>query len=429
MYKPVSVVEVRIWDSRVGAVSLDPSTGYYVFEYDLKWIDRRVELSPFNLSIKDPLKRTFQFPSLPADTYKRLPAMLADALPDKFGNALIDAALADEGVPKEQVTPLDRLAYINNRGMGAIEFRPARGVRKVSSTAIKLSLLVDGARKALKGQFDGDKDTEIAIKNIIQVGISAGGARAKAVIAWNPISQEIRSGQQDVADGFEHWLLKLDGVGADLALGTGSDYGRIEYAYYLMAKEAGLDMMPSRLLEENGRAHFMTKRYDRDGNIKHHVQSLCAMKHLDFNMIGAHSYNQYFEAIKGLGMDGKAMQEGFRRMVFNVITSNCDDHTKNFSFLLKQGEAWALTPAYDVTHAHNPDNQWTKQHLLSVNKKFSEINKSDFIAVADLFQIPDATKIINVVIEAVARWSEFADVAQLPIGDQKRIANDFHITR
>ena len=426
MYKPVKVVEVMVWGFRVGAVSLDPNIGYYIFEYDPKWISRGIELSPFNMPVSQPTpQKYFTFQNLSVDTFKRLPAMLADALPDKFGNALIDAALADEGVPKESITSLDRLAYMSNRAMGAMEFRPPRGPKRKSSTAINLALLVEGARSVLEGKFEGDKETEVAIRNIIQVGISAGGARAKAVIAWNPNTKEIRSGQMQVEDGFEHWLLKLDGVGKDLALGSSENYGRIEYAYYLMAGAAEIDIMQSTLLEENGRAHFMTKRYDRDGNTKHHVQTLCAMKHLDFNMIGVHSYHQYFEAIRGLNLGDKAMKEGFRRMVFNVLTANCDDHTKNFSFLLKQDGQWELAPAYDVTHAHNPDNQWTKQHLMSVNGKFSNIVRRDFMVIADLFLIQDANKIIDGLTDTIRRWREFADEAKLPLEEQLRIEADF----
>lgn len=426
MYKPVTIVEVMIWGNSVGAVTLSPQTGFYAFEYNSKWLSQNVELSPFTLPIKDGAK-VHQFPSLSTDTFKRLPAMLSDALPDKFGNALIDAALSAEGVSKEMVSSLDRLAYLNKRGMGALEFKPARGVKKQKTTAVDMALLVQGARNVLLGNFKGDTDAEAAIRNIIQVGISAGGARAKAVIAWNPNTEEMRSGQVEVTDGFEHWLLKLDGVGEDMALGTGSNYGRIEYAYYLMALDAGIDMMPSRLLEENGRAHFMTKRYDRDGNIKHHTQSLCAMKELDFNLIGAHSYSQYFETITGLGLGLEAMQEGFRRMVFNVIAANYDDHTKNFSFLMKQGGHWVLAPAYDVTHAHNPDSEWTRQHLMSVNGKTISIEMSDFMAVADLFKIQKAKVIIDRVLSAVSKWAEFADKADIPESEQLRVSKDFRM--
>lgn len=427
MYKPVDVVEVLAWGERVGAVTLDPSTQYYAFEYDPKWVSRGIELAPFNLPVKSHSTGPVQFIGLAESTFHRLPAMLADALPDKFGNALVDAALADEGVAKGSITPLDRLAYMANRGMGALEFRPPRGRRPRSSTAIKLSLLVEGARSALEGKFDGDRETAAAIRSIIQVGTSAGGARAKAIIAWNPETQEIRSGHLPTESDFEHWLLKLDGVGKDLALGTGAHYGRIEYAYHLMASAAGVHMMPCRLLEENGRAHFMTKRYDREDNHKHHVQTLCAMQHLDFNMIGVHSYNQYFDAIREMGMADTALQEGFRRMVFNVVAANCDDHTKNLSFLLRQGGTWDLAPAYDVTHAHNPDNQWTRQHLMSVNGKFADIAGADLLEVANRFAIPHAHTIINDVQDAVAWWPKFAEQAGLPLSEVHRIENDFRL--
>ena len=426
MYKPIEVVEVLIWDEPVGAVTLDPATGYYVFEYAPRWIKTGVELSPFSLPAKS-AQLQFQFPNLNQETFHRLPAMLADALPDKFGNALVESALAAEGLSKEAITPLDRLAYMNNRGMGALEFKPPRGKKKSANTAIEMSLLVEGARKALEGKFDGDKETEIAIRNIIQVGISAGGARAKAVIAWNPNTHEIRSGQLEVDEGFEHWLLKLDGVGKDLALGSSAHYGRIEYAYYLMAKAAKINMMPSRLLEENGRAHFMTKRYDREGKAKHHTQSLCAMKQLDFNMIGVHSYHQYFQTIDGLELGAEAMQEGFRRMVFNIVAANCDDHTKNFSFMLKQGGRWSITPAYDVTHAYNPESKWTKQHLMSVNGKFTSINKADLMAIADLYMIANAQQIILDVENAIARWEEFASLAAIPKAEQEKVRVDFRM--
>lgn len=412
MYKPVDVIEVVIWGHRVGAVSLNPASGFYAFEYEKKWVEQGIELAPFTLPLKKfNLGKSVVFNDLSVDTFKGLPAMLADALPDRFGNALIDAAMSDEGVSKENITALDRLAYMANRGMGALEFRPPRSHHPESKTAINLSLLVEGAKKALEGAFDGDKTTELAIKNIIQVGISAGGARAKAVIAWNPVSREVRSPHADLPAGFEHWLIKLDGVGKDLALGSGAHYGRIEYAYSLMAKNAGITMMPCALLEENGRAHFMTKRFDRDGNDKHHIQTLCAMKHLDFNMIGTHSYNQYFECIRDIGMGEDTLKEAFRRMVFNVATNNCDDHTKNFSFLLKQGGQWELAPGYDITYAHNPENKWTRQHLMSVNGKFHDIQRADFMAVADRFQIPAASEIINKTFSATSKWREFAHAA------------------
>ena len=422
MYRPVDLIEVRAWGATVGGVSIDPGLGYYVFEYDPKWQARGIELAPLTMPVSQSLH---VFPLLPEATYKRLPAMLADALPDDFGNALIDAWMAREGVPKSAITPLDRLAYLGARGMGALEFRPTRGPRHRKATAVAISRLVVSARNALSGKFDGDRETEAAITNLIQVGTSAGGARAKAVIAWNPETLEIRSGQLPADPGFDYWLLKLDGVGKDHELGTGGFYGRIEYAYYLMAKATGIEMFESRLLEENDRAHFMTRRFDRQNGSKQHIQTLCAMQHLDFKQRGTHDYNQYFQAIAALKLPETALEEGFRRMVFNVLAANCDDHTKNLSFLMDESGKWQLAPAYDVTHAYNPKGEWTYQHLMSVNGKFQDITRADLEAVGDRFLIPGYRRIIKSVSEAVGRWPEFAGAAGLPPAEIQRVLEDF----
>lgn len=422
MYRPVDLIEVRAWGATVGGVSIDPGLGYYVFEYDPKWQARGIELAPLTMPVSQSLH---VFPLLPEATYKRLPAMLADALPDDFGNALIDAYMAREGVPKSAITPLDRLAYLGARGMGALEFRPTRGPRHRKATAVAISRLVISARNALSGKFDGDRETEAAITNLIQVGTSAGGARAKAVIAWNPQTHEIRSGQLPADPGFDYWLLKLDGVGRDSELGTGGFYGRIEYAYYLMAQAAGISMFESRLLEENDRAHFMTRRFDRQNDSKQHIQTLCAMQHLDFKQRGTHDYNQYFQAISALKLPESALEQGFRRMVFNVLAANCDDHTKNLSFLMDESGQWQLAPAYDVTHAYNPKGEWTYQHLMSVNGKFQGITRADLEAVGDRFLVPGYRRIINMVGEAIKRWPEFAGAAGLPPGEMQRVQEDF----
>ncbi|GAA5159244.1 type II toxin-antitoxin system HipA family toxin [Viridibacterium curvum] len=421
MYQPVNVVQVHIWGQLVGAVAADPASGAYVFEYDSRWQQRGIELAPIHMPLA---RRLHVFPQLPALTYKRLPAMLADALPDTFGNALIDAALAREGVAQSAITPLDRLAYVGPRGMGALEFKPARGPRTRKPTAIELADLVTGARAALAGRLSSDHEAAAAIHNLIQVGISAGGARAKAVIAWNPATQEIRSGQLPADEGFEYWLLKLDGVGHDLHLGSGQDYGRIEYAYHLMAVDAGIAMTECRLLEENGRAHFMTRRFDRDGQRKHHLQSLCAMSHLDYNQRATHDYNQLFLTCQALQLDSTAMQEAYRRMVFNVATANNDDHTKNFGFLLREGGPWQLAPAYDITHAHSPTSEWTHQHLMSVNGKFRDIERSDLLLVADRFKIPGAKRIIEQINDVTAGWLAYASKAAISPAEQARVGAD-----
>ena len=425
--KDVPIIEVRVWGRLVGAATLDPAVAYYAFEYDPAWKRTGAELEPLHMSLRG-TRSIFIFPALPEATYFRLPALLADALPDDFGNALIDAWMAQKGVEKSSVTVLDRLAYMGKRGMGALEFRPARGAHNESSAPVEMKELVEEARRLVQGTFSVDHDAKAALANLIKVGTSAGGARAKAVIAWNPKTEEVRSGQFDAAPGFEHWLLKFDGMGKDKELGTGEGYGRIEYAYYLMAKAAGIQMSDSRLLEENGRAHFMTKRFDReviDGKTqKHHVQTLCALNHLDFRQRGTHDYSQLFMTATKLDLDDDAMSQIFLRMAFNVMARNCDDHTKNFGFILRQGAPWNLAPAYDVTHAYNPKGEWTYQHLMSVNQKFRDITRDDLIAVADRFGIRKSENALSDVRAAIDNWSEFTRRANISSLLQSRIAKD-----
>lgn len=411
-YQPVDAVEVTTWGMRVGAVALDPASGFYAFEYYPDWIARGIELAPLTMPARAGVS---VFPALAEATFHRLPALLADSLPDDFGNALIDAWLAAQGVRRADVSPLDRLAYLASRAMGALEFRPSRGPRYRVPSAIELGDLVEGARRLLGGAFAGDRETESALHSLIQVGTSAGGARAKAVIAWNPHTGQIRSGQLPADPGFEYWLIKLDGVGRDSELGAGESYGRIEYAYSLMAKSAGIEMTECRLLEENGRAHFMTKRFDRsDDGAKHHAITLCDFAEIDFRLRGVNDYAQMFQVIDELGLDAAARGQAFRRMAFNVLARNCDDHTKNHSFLLEGPHAsWRLSPAYDVTFAYNPRGEWTYQHLMAVNGKFSGITRADLLAVADRFQVPAPRQLLREVSEAVAGWEAFAAEAGL----------------
>ena len=426
MYKPVNAIEVRIWGRRVGAVALEPGLGYYAFEYDPKFVASGVELAPLRMPLAQ-AREPFIFTELPERSFKRLPAMLSDALPDDFGNSLIDAWMARQGIEKRNITALDRLAYMGKRGFGALEFKPARGSNTGSETAIDLSKMVEAARVAVRGELGKDELAQSALNQIIQVGTSAGGARAKAAIAWNPTTGEIRAGQFEVEPGFEHWLLKFDGMGADRELGGSQDYGRIEYAHYLMATDAGIEMSPCRLLEENGRAHFMTRRFDREGNQKHHLQTLCAIAHLDYRQQSAHDYSQLFQTIQQLGLDYPAREQAFRRMVFNVLAANCDDHTKNFSFILREGSTWQLAPAYDVTFAHNPAGEWTHQHLMSVNSKFKDITPADFLALADRFGIGSAPKVIKQVRQALRQWPRYAQEAAVSQRESARIAQ-YHQT-
>jgi serine/threonine-protein kinase HipA len=428
--KHVRAIEVRAWDRRIGAAALDPGLGYYVFAFDPRWQRTGIELAPLTMPVDNPQGK-FVFPNLPEPTFQRLPGMLADALPDDFGNALIDAWMADHGMSRSEVTPIDRLAYMAKRGTGALEFRPARGPNRESSAPLEMKTLVEDARKLIQGDLSHDAHARAVLANLIHVGTSAGGARAKAVIAWNPKTNILRSGQFDTPEGFEHWLLKFDGVGKYAELGTGGDYGRIEYAYHLMAKQAGIEMYPCRLLEENGRAHFMTRRFDReviDGRtVKHHMQTLCAMEHMDFKQRGTHAYAQLFMATLRLKLGDEALEQVFRRMVFNVMARNCDDHTKNFAFRLKQGGTWELAPAYDVTHAYNPKGEWTYQHLMSVNGKFNDITRKDLLEEADRFSVPGRSSALADVRSALESWPEAAKEARLRDSAVDRVAKDFRL--
>jgi serine/threonine-protein kinase HipA len=420
-----TAIEVRVWGQQAGAVAADPQTSAFAFEYAPDWRRSGVELAPLMMPTTAG-QDVFTFPGL-GESFRRLPGLIADALPDDFGNGLIDAWMAQRGIAKGEITTLDRLAYTGKRAVGALEFHPAKGSQRESAKPIAMQGLVEAARRAVKGDFDGDAHTLAALANLIRVGTSAGGARAKAVIAWNPTTHEIRSGQFDVAPGFEHWLLKFDGIGRDLELGLGGGYGQIEYAYHLMATAAGIRMSPCRLLEENDRTHFMTRRFDRDGNQKHHVQSLCAMSHLDYRQRATHGYEQLFLAIRQLRLPSDAADQAFRRMVFNVLARNCDDHTKNFGFILRKGGAWELAPAFDVTHAHNPKGEWTSVHLMGVNGKFDGIGRDDLLAVSDRFVVPDAKGAIVDVRRALERWPEFAAAAKLSEERTAMIAAEFRI--
>lgn len=412
MYRPVDIVEVRAWDELVGAVALDPRLGYYAFEYAPAFVRRGIELAPLTMPLRS-AHQPFIFPNLPELTYKRLPSLLADSLPDDFGNSLINAWMAQQGVATDDITSLDRLAYMSRRAFGALEFRPARGPQARSTTALELSTLVEGARRVVSGEIIDDGHAHAALLQILSVGTSAGGARAKAAIAWNPRTNEVRAGQFEVEPGFEHWLLKFDGIDAQHELGASQGYGRIEYAYHLMATQAGIAMTPCRLLEEGGRAHFMTRRFDRVGNEKVHIQTLCGLAQLDYRAKGVNDYSQYLDAMRQLRLTPQEFEQAFRRIAFNVAACICDDHTKNASFILSERRRWSLAPAYDVIYSYNPRGEWTYQHLMSVNGKFSDIRRDDLLVLADRFQIANAPTLLAEVKAAVGGWPEFARQAMV----------------
>lgn len=414
----MQTAEVKIWGTLVGAVAWDAATGYSTFEYGPKFRQSGLDLAPLKMPVSDN-RNIFSFPELRKDrdseydTFKGLPGLLADSLPDRYGNQLINLWLAQQGRAQDSMNPVEMLCFIGTRGMGALEFEPSVLKEPKRAFSIEIDNLVATAQKMLEQReaftTNLNEDEEQAVLNILRIGTSAGGARPKAVIAWNEKTGEVKSGQTRAPEGFEHWLIKLDGV-SDVQLGNSHGYGRVEMAYYNMAKACNIEIMPSRLLEENGRAHFMTKRFDREGNdIKHHIQTFCALKHFDYNLVNSFSYEQLFQCMRELRLSYADAEQMFRRMVFNVIARNCDDHTKNFSFILKQGGRWELSPAYDLCHAFRPGSEWVSQHSLSINGKRKEITKKDLLIIGESIRSKKASEIIDEIIDTVKQWNRFAD--------------------
>jgi len=414
-FSHVQAVEVRLYGKTVGALAPD-SRGrpYYAFEYAPSWLREGYSISPLHLPL---IPGVFTFDNLAEGTWHRLPAAIADALPDRFGNSLIDARLAEKGVTKDEITALDRLAYTGDRAMGAMEFRPARSIGK-EPDILDFAQLVSAARDAIRGEAGTDSKAKRALRQLLSVGTSAGGARAKAVINLDPVTGAISSGQRP-EKGKESWLLKFDGVGDESPDGLSQEYGRVEYAYSLMAKAAGIQMTETRLFHENGRAHFMTKRFDRTDPLpgqmpeKIHMQSLCAMNHIDFNLIHTNQYESLLAVIRRLGLPEEALTEAFRRMAFNYLAMNCDDHAKNFAFLMDRQGKWNLAPAFDVTFAYNSMNIWLKEHLMGIGGKFADISLQDMLRFADKHEIPYAKKALAEVRRAIAMWPDFAEKAGL----------------
>lgn len=414
----VKTAFVKIWGQTVGAVAWDEDQGIASFEYEPKFKSNNIDLAPIKMPSKSN-QSIFSFPELrPSknseyDTFKGLPGLLADVLPDKYGNQLINIWLAQNGRPENSMNPIEQLCFIGTRGMGALEFEPTQLKSAKKSFQVDITSLVDVAQRILdkREAFETNlnEEEQQAVIEILKIGTSAGGARPKAIIAYNKETGQVRSGQTNASKGFEHWLIKLDGV-SDAQFGESKGYGRIEMAYYTMAKDCGINMMESELLEENGRAHFMTKRFDREkGSIKHHIQTFCAIQHYDFNEVRSYSYEQLFQTMRSLRLPYPDAEQMYRRMVFNVIARNCDDHTKNFAFRLKEGGNWELSPAYDICHAYRPDSIWVSQHALSINGKRKGIEKDDLINFAKAMNIKKAANIISEINTKVQNWNNYAD--------------------
>jgi len=417
----ISTALVKLWGTVIGAVSLDDTKRSAAFEYDSSFLSSGIEVSPIVMPLK---KGVYTFPSLSYESFHGLPGLLSDSLPDKFGNELINVWLAKQGRLPESFNAVERLCYTGSRGMGALEYEPAVSSLVEESSQIQVSELVELAsmvlsnRKNLKvvlEECDKRKLTE-SLKHIISIGTSAGGARAKALIAWNPKTNEVRSGQIETNSDFEYWLMKFSGVSGnkDKEDEDLSDFGMIEYAYYLMAIDCGINMMPCHLLNDGKNHHFMTKRFDRTAEGKKlHMQSLAAIGHFDFNAAGTTSYEQCFTILNTLGLGHHEKLDMFRRMVFNVAACNCDDHVKNISFLMDKSGKWTLAPAYDVSFAYNPDGAWTSSHQMSINGKRKNIAASDFDTCARIAGLKNAEvkAVVSEVCTSLSHWKEFAATA------------------
>lgn len=424
----MTVARVGLWGRTIGAVSIEEGHSHASFQYDPEFARSDIEVSPLVMPLS---REVYGFPGLSEASFRGLPGLLADSLPDRFGNALIDAWLAARGRSAESFNVVERLCYVGTRGMGALEFEPVVGPKPRPAQPVDVDALVELASEILTRRRDfkasfAAAERRAALEEILRVGTSAGGARAKAIIAWNPETSEVRSGQTEAGSGFEYWLLKFDGVSGnkDKELEDPEGYGAIEYAYARMATAAGIEMSPCRLLEEHGRRHFMTKRFDRtDEGGKLHMQSLAALAHLDFNDAGAHSYEQAFQVIRRLDLGMAAIEKQFRRMAFNLVARNQDDHVKNIAFLMDKRGRWSLSPAFDVTYSFNPDGLWTARHQMSVNGKRDDFTRDDLRACAKTAGMKRgrADSIVGEILDAVRRWPGYAKAAGVDPDARRRI--------
>jgi serine/threonine-protein kinase HipA len=420
----VQSAEVVLWGTVIGAITWNPTRSLGGFQYTDAFQRSGIEIAPLTMPLS---AKIYRFPELSPASFKGLPGLLADSLPDKFGNLLIDEWLARSGRSPASFSPVERLCYIGERGMGALEFRPAVDTSVKHSTTVEVSHLVELANEALAEKTalatklgKSDEAKLRAMRDILKVGTSAGGARAKAIIAWNETTGEVRTGQVKAPAGFGYWLIKFDGVhgNRDKELNDAQGYGKSEYAYHLMAKAAGVTMSECRLLEENGRHHFMTRRFDRgpEGQ-KAFMQTLCGIAHYDFNLAGAYSYEQALEVAERLGLTMEERRQLFLRMVFNVMARNQDDHTKNIAFLMDKAGGWSLTPAYDVSYSYNPGGEWTARHQMLINGKRDDFTRTDFYEVAKRFRLHRKSAVdtlLERVDAALKQWKRIANKVGVP---------------
>lgn len=435
MVTSIDTAVVKLWGHTVGAVSWLEDRQLAIFEYQPSFLSSGLDIAPIHMSLAQARQGDgiFLFPALARDTFLGLPGLLADCLPDKFGNSIIDAWLTRQGRVASSFSPVERLCYTGKRGMGALEFSPALNPKLEQPVAMEITHLVALAQEVVNKQHAlsveigsaSAADTG-AILDILRVGTSAGGARPKAVIAMNA-DGHVLSGQTKAPPGYDYWILKFDGV-TDLELGEPKGYGRIEYAYYRMALDAGIDMPECRLLEENGRAHFLARRFDRQNNKKIHMQSLCGIAHFDFNQAGAYSYEQAFAVMRKMRLSKAQAIELYRRMIFNVLARNQDDHTKNIAFLMHENGEWQLSPGFDMTYSHNPAGRWTQQHQMSLNGKRDGFTLEDLIIVGKSIDIRDPRAIIEQVAASVENWPGHAHTAKVSAKQISHIAQHHRLS-
>ncbi|MCG6272836.1 type II toxin-antitoxin system HipA family toxin [Vibrio vulnificus] len=426
----MEVITITYQDDLVGAVSFDTEKGLGSFEYDPSFVKKGVELSPIKMPLSN---RIYRFPELDFNTFKGLPGLIADSLPDDFGNAVLNAWVASQGRSPSDITPLQRLQYTGKRGMGALEYAPATKLRSLNaSQQVEIQSLVSIAQEILdsRGNFEvelkqnGQDDRE-AMMSLLSVGMSAGGARPKAVLAFNEDFTQVRSGQTNVPSGFTHYLMKFDGVSEhnknQETFGDPLGYGAMEFVYHLMATKCGVDMMPCRLLHEGNRRHFITQRFDRIKNSKVHVQTLNGLAHIDYKKPGSFSYAELFGIARQLKLSAVDAEQLFKRMTFNIIARNHDDHSKNFAFMLKQDrlnkDTWTLAPAYDLAYSYKPGSKWVNSHWMSLNGKRDNFTRSDFYSLEKLSPIFNKRKIddiIDTTIEHVSTWRQLAEEWDVP---------------
>ena len=410
----VDVAKVNMYNMTVGTFKWDEAYQIAHFEYDHGFINKGIEPSPLMMPVQQ--GRIYSFGNLNKDVFNGLPGMLADSLPDTYGKALLEKWLNLTG--RTSANPVETLCYLGKRCMGALEFEPAIGPKMNGGAKFEIDALVDVAKQALRNKeafgVNLDADRKASIAEILQLGTSAGGQRAKAIIAYNIQTGEVRSGQVNAPKGFEYYLIKLDGVSAQTGLRETENFGRLEYSFYQLAKACGIEMTNCFLIEENGRAHFLTKRFDRHNNEKIHMQTLCGIAHYDFHLKRGYSYEQAFNVMRRLRLSYAEAEEMFRRMVFNVVIRNQDDHTKNISFLMDKNGKWRLSPAYDMGFAYNPNGIWTNTHQMSINGKFDDITRKDLLACALSNNIRNASEIIDKVCDTAAQWPTIAKNCGVP---------------